>query len=238
MATLLFNFLCSTTAWSHNTCGSYEFVNSFHGRYCPTEGVIIPNLSWQQCKLVCLQSSNCQSVNYNVTDNICTYFTTTCPKAISHPWMAFVLFTGKQSSQCIEWIPKKKGHPKKDDRSVSIDNRRYAARMQKDRNDIVAHQLGPACYSRDEEGPFKSTQGYPCQYLRIRNGCTVYYMKYELGTPLPPNSLIGGYTAGGLPVYIAIKGGSTGPKSYIPGSNRLGMIGETVTHNVSLLVWL
>ena len=235
---IVLSLLCNATVWSHKTCESYDFANPFEGRYCPTDGIIIPNLQWHQCKLFCLETSNCQSINYNFTDNICTYFITTCPKAISNPGMAFVLFTGKQFEQCIEWIPKKDGHPKRDDRSVTIDNLRFAARMQKDGNDLVGHQLHSICYSRDEAGKFESSYGYPCQYLRIRDGCTVYLMNYELGNPLPSNSLIGGYTSGGLPVYIAVIGEAKAIKSYIPGSNKLGIIGEIITQNVRLLVSL
>ena len=217
---LILSLLCSATAWPHHTCESHDFANPFHGKYCPTEGIMISKLPWHHCELFCLETPNCQSVNYNLTDSICTYFTATCPRAMSHPGMAFVVFTGRQSAECIEWIPKRNGHPKGDDRSMTEDNHRFAARMQKKGNDILGYQLHEICYSRDEEGKLKSTHGYPCQYLRIRDGCTVFYMKYELGTPLPPNAMIGGYTAGGLPVYIGIKEGGVTPKSYIPGVNR------------------
>ena len=219
----ILSLMRNTTVFSHNTWESYDFAAPLHGRYCPVEGIIIPNLPWYHCKLFCLETSNCQSVNYNFTDNICTYFTATCPKAISHPGVSFVLFTGRDSGECIEWIPNKNGHPKRDDRSLTEDNKRFAARMQKNGNDLVSYQLLSICYGRDEEGTFRSIHGYPCQYLRIRNGCTVYYMTYELGTPLPPNALIGGYTAGGLPVYIGSKDGGIRSKSYIPGFNRWGL---------------
>ena len=239
MVILILSLLCMTRVWPHHTCESYDFANPFHGRYCPTEGIIIPNLLWHECKLFCIQTFNCQSVNYNFTDYSCTYFTATCSKAISHQGMAFVLSTRRQSAECIEWIPKENDHPKGDDRSVTEDNKRFTVRMQKNGNDILGYQLHETCYARDVDGElYRSSQGFPCQYLRIRDDCTVYYMTYELGTPLPPNALIGGYTARGLPVYIGIVDGGKAPKSYIPGSNRWGLIGQTATQNVKLLVLL
>ena len=129
----------STTVCLHNTCELYDFSIPFHGQYCPKEGIIISESQWQQCKLFCLQTSHCQSVNYNFTDNICTYFTVTCRKATSHPGMAFALFTGRQSAEC-KWIAKWHGHPDRDDRSVTEDNKRFAARMQKKRSDFMGYR--------------------------------------------------------------------------------------------------
>ena len=233
MVILILSLLCSATVWSHTTCESYDFSYRLHGRYCPTEGIVIPNLPWHQCKLFCLQTSKCQSINYNVTDNICTYFTATCPKASSHPWMAFVLFTGKQPGQYIEWIPNETGHPKDEERSVSEDNYRFVARMQKDGNDLMGYQIDSLCYSRDEGGIFLSTAGYPCQYIRIRDGCTVYFVNYELGNPLPPNAFIGGYTMAGLPVYIGSEY-RIYPSYYMPASNRLAFGAKIVGANVNV----
>ena len=71
-----------------------------------------------------------------------------------------------------------------------------------------------------------------CQYLQIREGCTVSYVDYKLGTTLLPNALIGGYTAEGLPVYIR-------PSAYyIPGSNRLVRPGGIIRGKGRLLVSL
>ena len=89
-----------------------------------------------------------------------------------------------------------------DDRAITEDNKRFLARMQKGGNDFVCYAYNHQCMSKDSGGRFKNVEGYPCQYLRIRKGCNVYCVDYELGVPLPPNVLVGGYTADGLPVYI------------------------------------
>ena len=236
------NRVCTATSIVRRLCEkctSQDFRHSFYGRYCPTEGMVLPNLPWRTCKLLCLHNSRCQSVNYNFTYNICSYFTATCPKAISHPGMAFALFAARQFEVCFNWIPKRNGHPSADKRSVSEDSVRFAARMQKDGTDFVGYMmLDGLCYSKEEEVPIKSWHGYPCQYLQVRNGCTVCYVNYELGAALPPNAPVGGYTVDGVPVYIGIMEGGVRPGYYIPGSNRLVSGDGIVADNVKLLVSL
>ena len=230
--------LCPTVMCHHARCESLDVANPFSGLHCPIEGTVVSNLHWHQCKLFCLQTPSCQAVNYNFTANLCTYFTSTCPRAFSHPDMAFNLFTGRQPRQCIEWIPKQDGQLP-GDRSVTEDNERYVARLQKDGNDFVCYFYTSVnnCFSLDDEGEIFSRQGgYPCQYLQIREGCTVLYVDYELDAPIPPNALIGGYTAEGLPVYIG--GVSRISGYYIPGSNRLVAGFNIITGNVKLLVSL
>ena len=236
----VFKLLLSTKVSTGEKCSLTDFAHPFHGRYCPTEGIIITNSSWHQCKLFCLQTTSCQSVNYNFTYNICTYLTTTCSKAIGYPGMAFALFTGRQPKECIEWIPRW-DRLALGDRSVTEDNLRFVARIQKDGNDFVGHMNSDnrACYALDDQGGVTTYQGYNCQYLRILEDCTVYYEDYEPDAPLPPTAVIGGYTTEGLPVYIGLRNyGLLLPGYYISGSNRVVVADEFVTDNVKILVAL
>ena len=234
---LIFEFvlLCNTVTCSTENCKSHDST-PFNGWYCPTEGIITPDLPWHQCKLFCLQKSSCQAVNYDFTANLCTQFTATCPLAVNHPNMALALFTGRKIEQCIEWIPKEDGNPA-EDRSVRVGNNRYVARMQRDGSDFVGHLRADRddCFSRQDVG-FQSSDGYPCQYLRIRDGCTVYFVSYESSATLPPNALIGGYTAEGLLIYIGKKGMISG--YYIPGSS--GVVNWQGVHSegIQILVLL
>ena len=236
----IYCLLCNTITCSKRQCKSHISRNQFRELYCPTEGTITPNLPWHQCKLLCLHTSSCQAVNYNFTSDFCTQFTTTCPRAISHLDMAFAVFTKKEPAQCMEWKPKQNGRFP-DGRSVTEDNVRFVARMQKNGNDFVCYLLTTTfnCLSRDDEGKFKSSTGkYPCQYLQISDGCTVFFVDYELGATLPENALIGGHTARGLPVYIGRQVRGKGSGYYILGSNRLIVGYRIVTENVQLLVSL
>ena len=233
-----FNLLCHTERGQTKNCLSYDFVTTFSSRYCAAEGVILPNQSWRQCKLFCLQTVSCEAVNYNVTGNLCAKLPATCTKANNHPGMVFALFTGRTPEQCLEWIPTQDSNLV-GDRSVTEENTRFVARMQKDANDFVGY-LGMVhyeCYSSDDNGKIKSSMGFPCQYLRISNGCTVMFMDYEIGAPLPHMALIGGYTADRRPVYIGLWL-SIYPGYYIPGSKKLVAGFTSHTTNVKILVLL
>ena len=234
---LAFSLLCNTSRCWHSECRTHDVIHPFLGHYCPADGIITTNLSWHQCKLFCLYTSSCQAVNYNFTDNLCTHYTATCPKATSSSDMAFALLTGIRQEQCIEWIPKENGHPERD-RYVTEDNERYAIRMQKDGADYIGHLIINTCYSRDGEGSFMDRGGYPCQYLRIRDGCTVVFVNYEIGAPVPPSGLIGGYTAEGIPVYIGLEHRNPRYGYHIAGSNSLVNADKFITGNVRLLVAL
>ena len=235
LTVFVLSLLCSTVS-SEIQCKFYEFTAPFSRRHCPTEGIEIPNLSWRQCKLSCLQKPSCEAVNYDFIDYICTYLTATCIKAESHPHMALALLTGIPPEQCIEWIPKENNSPV-GDRTVTEDNKRFLARMQINGNDYMSYWLifNKICYSGYVGG---ESNDYPCQYLRINDGCTVYYVNYEPGAPLPPNAVIGGYSAQGVPAYIGIKDGDNKPGNYIPGSNAVVTSVGTHTQNVKLLVYL
>ena len=97
-------WLYSTTTYSNSQYEPHVFRNPFRGRYCPTKGVISPNLPWHHCKLFCLQTSRRQGVNYNFTSNICTYFTTPCPQAKHHPNMAFTHYNDVTMSAMVSQI--------------------------------------------------------------------------------------------------------------------------------------
>ena len=233
----VFSLLQRTTWCLPQKCQSHDFEQPFNGRYFPMKGTVRSKLTWHQCKLFVWKHQTVDLPN-NFIDNICSYFISTCPKSISHPSMTFALFTRRQSDECIEWIPMENVHPSEDGRSVSEDNKRFTARMQKHGSDCLGCTLNWVCYSRDEEGHLTSQQGYLCQYLRISDNCAVYYIDYEFGAPLPSSALIGGHNAGGLPVYFVIKEGRNSSKSYIPSSNSFISYDKITTDKVRILVSL
>ena len=124
---------------------------------------------------------------------------------------------------------------------MTEDNVRFVARMQKNGNDHMGylHTASYKCFSQDDNGEFiSSTAEYPCQYLLIRDGCTVFYVDYELDTTFSANAVIGRIVAGGLPVYMWGLNGGVGSGYYIHGCGRLVLAYKIVTENVQLLVLL
>ena len=165
---------CIASTRVRDRCESHHFTNSLHGRYCPTEGIVRPNLAWHQCKLFCLHTPSFQAVNYDFSASMCTYLVETCSQAKNHPGMAFGLFTGRQPHECLEWMPI--GSFSKD-HTVTNDNWRFAARLQKDGNNFGGFNFevqNICCTDGDDGEPVRSDEGSPCQYLLVRDGCTVY----------------------------------------------------------------
>ena len=168
---------------------------------------------------------------------MCTYLVETCLQAKNHPGMAFRLFTGWQPHECLEWIPI--GSFSKD-HSVTNDNWRFAARLEKGGNNFGGFyfEVRKICFTDGDDGePVRSDGGSPCQYLRVRDGCTVYYVDYEIGSPVPPNAVMSGYTTTGVPIYLC------GHRNigrllgyYKAGSNKWGCYSESFTGNMMLLV--
>ena len=237
VSSLLCNIACSG-----EKCELYNTMDSFLGNHCPKDGIVVPNLSWPQCKLLCLQRSGCQAVNYDFTKTSCIQLTEPCPITSRKPDMAFALFSARNSEQCVEWIPNPNRRGRiAGERLLTDDNVRYTARIQKNGNDFIGYILWSVhhCYAGTGGAKLQSkySNDHPCQYLQVRDGCTVHYMNYELGTAVPPRALIGGYTSGGHPVYLGKFPGQK-PKSYIPGLNKMELGFNAASGNIELLMVL
>ena len=124
------------------------------------QGIVIQNLPWHQCKLHCLQTSACQSVNQNCTDNICSYFPASGKKKRKPPnGVDFAPFRERKSKECIKWILKEDVCLLEENRSVSEDNMRFTTRTQNDGTNWLGHNLYWLCSGKDEVGKLTSQRG-------------------------------------------------------------------------------
>ena len=122
-------------------------------------GVVTHHVLPHQCRYMCLQSVICRAYNYNATDGTCTLFRTPCPQAFAEALMEFAVLTQKSSDECYQWIPYVPGDAI-DSRMVYTDNA----------------GLLPE---------FGSSQGYPCQRLRIEEDCTIIWVPYTAPDSIP-----------------------------------------------------
>ena len=58
------------------------------------------------------------------------------------------------------------------------------------------------CYANDGAS-FINVNGYPCESLWIKEGCTVYFQPCNLGDPLPHRAVLAGSLAYEDRVYVA-----------------------------------
>ena len=80
----------------------------------------------------------------------------------------------------------------------------YVIRMLKGGSYYVGHfgHTHSECYANDGAF-FIDINGYPCEYLWIKEGCTVYSQPYNPGEPLPQRAVVAGSLANGEHVYVA-----------------------------------
>ena len=212
LCALLYKSACTSAA----KCQSFQYQLPTIGRYCPAEGLLLHNLPFHECKLVCLESRTCAALNYNHTAGECAHFSDPCIKAMTDPIMSFALFPPrKEAEQCYEWRPI---NLRAWDRAVLLHLRdRYALRMLK-KGKYYGGYFGPTrgeCYANDGTGTLININVYLCESLWINEGCTVYPEEYTLGNEIPKRAVIVGLWPNGLKVVVA--GVGNGPGYYVEG---------------------
>ena len=187
---------------SAELCKLYSLPLPYTRRYCPGDGRIIPRLLPHQCRYTCLLSPTCKAYNYNATEKVCTHLTSPCPLAFSDTAMEYAVFREKSIDQCYQW----ESNSSEDvSRMITTDiPTSFICRMQRNDSDILCrfHAMRTKCYAIWENSTFENNDGYPCQRLRIMEGCTVFWVPYTAGDPINPTAVIGGHMANGSVVYV------------------------------------
>ena len=185
-------------------CEWYHLSMPYGGRYCPGVGTVTPDLLPHQCRYLCLQSVTCKAYNYNATIKTCTRFTSPCPKAFSDPDMAFMVVRETPVNQCYEWVLYSPGDPV-DERMIQTDTYWHImSRLKVYGNDVVCFftSVSNTCWATLAGVEYSTRQGHQCERLRVVEGCTITWVSYTAGEPLPPNAVIGGVLANGDVPYV------------------------------------
>ena len=118
--------------------------------------------------------------------------------------MKFVVFKEKPADQCLKWEPYNLGNTI-NARMISTDDPNHLiCRMQMEGSDIVGyfHTSFEICYASSGNVIFRNTYGYPCQRLRIMEGCTIAWVPYAAQDPVHPGAVGGGHMGNGDVVYV------------------------------------
>ena len=185
-------------------CERYILSNPHEGWCCTGEGTVTYKLLHHQCKYVCLQSATCKAYNYTVNEGACTRFTSPCPQVFSVPTMGCVVFRETPINQCYEWVPYSSGDPR-DERMIATDNRWLTvARLQVSGNEVVGFftTISKSCLASLEGTTYNSLHGYLCERLLVVQSCTIVWVPYTAGGPLPSHAVIGGVMANGDVPYV------------------------------------
>ena len=189
------------------------------GQYCEDYGVIIPwAVSFHECKWLCIQKPTCTATNYNTSENICSLLSTPCPQASSDTLMVYTMFSDNYHiprDLCLEWVDYIPGMPTDNRWALTKvggdDKQRVVARMTYNGDIYPAHMFPfqSKCFGTDGVVSFKSSQGYTCQLLRVKDGCTIGFLSFTAGDIIPPNVVGLRSLFGGMVRYIAIVGPTT-----------------------------
>ena len=117
--------------------------------------------------------------------------------------MEFVVFA-QRPYECYEWVPYSAGDPVDDRMIYTDDPRRIISRMQRDGNDVGCYFYTQfaACFATAGDSEFHNQEGYPCQRLQIKEGCTIVWVPYIARDPIPPRAALTGHMANGDRVYV------------------------------------
>ena len=183
-------------------CHLFEIAPLSIGRFCPTDAIPQRPVEAHECKYHCIQSKFCSAFNYNHTDKACTRMINPCAMALSYPDVQYTVFAQLAANQCYEWVfyDSSVADDVMEDRTIHTDRAgQKVSRMQKDGNDIVGYLVHGLknCYGWYVDRQIDSGSGLLCQYLRVKEGCTLFWVPYIVGQSLPPRSVIGGTMANG-----------------------------------------
>ena len=88
------------------------------------------------------------------------------------------------------------------------------------KGDIYPAYMSPPhnkCFGTNGLVEFKYSQGYICQLLRMKDGCTIGYVTYIAGDMLPPNAVGLRSLSDGTLRYLAIVEPTASPGRFIGG---------------------
>ena len=187
-----------------NRCEFYNLTMPYKGIYCTGDGTVTLKLLPHECRYMCPQSPICRAFNYNVTEETCTRFTSPCPQAFSDPVMEFVVFRETPVNQCYEWVMYSPGDQLGEQMIATDIPWCVVSRLQVNGNDVVSYFVTDSdhCWGTFGETEYSTQQGYRCERLRVVEGCTIFWVPYTVGEPLPSRAVIEGVMANGDVPYV------------------------------------
>ena len=216
---------------------SWNFPNVRY--YCPIDGLRILKIQPRHCILHCLQMQDCVALNYNKTDGICSLLSAPCTLALRMDGMQYMIFNTRNYDQCLKWVPFTGSNPSSD-RVVNSADGYLACRLLINNYKFIGQysQQRRKCWVTDGNIQHDSISN-PSEILTIASECTVGWVNYTAGTPLPPSAMVAGRSYAGDDLYVAmLKLPNPLPiitGYYNAGSNRGYATANTKAHTFSVM---
>ena len=198
----IFRLILVNTLWSVDIAYMTMYTNRpVNGYYCPGGSLgNISGIEQQQCTHQCLIRQTCRVMNYNPDDRVCALGEHACHVADSHPDYMLMVFRPKFDVECAIW--KQKRHPLP---SRTVDTRigRHEALCRKQIGTDVLIGHGTPSYKAFIVVNGKEVGHWGSYVLTVSLSCTLAWVPYTAGSPLPEKALVCGHLISAGPVYCA-----------------------------------
>ena len=182
---------------------SFKAVNFPNdGYFCPADGLLTLDIPPWHCKLHCLQMQNCAALNYNKTSGLCVLLHAPCTFASRWEGVEYTMFTGRNHDQCLKWVPPNDIKPTSN-HAVASPEGYLACRLQIGNGIFLGFYHTSLCWVTDGSIQHDSRNN-PTEILTIPPECTVGWVDYTAGTPLPPSVVVAGHSYTGKNLYVAM----------------------------------
>ena len=244
---ILYIVLVNLTPLAFSKCDTLSQTSYSAEQYCADlDRVTAFNVSEWECKYTCIQKAMCGGINYNPLNG--TYILLeNCPMPDDSHNVLYIIISSMEGNECLEWmqfpanrwvLTKYRGDISgKRVKRINVAGRYYPG---------YGYRWGH-CRATDGSKAIKPADPYPCDGLRVKEGCTTAYVRYSAGEAIPPGAVVGGRLEDGRAMYVASFDNSWGPLDvlggyYLEGAVHgwLSLVNNTVSRrqNMQLLVVL
>ena len=200
---ILYMIVVYLTPLALSECDILSPVSYSAEQYCANlDNVTILNVAQWECRYICIQKARCGGIKYSPLKGTCILLENCALTDESNP-VIYTIISSTEGSECLEWLqfPEDRWvHTKyggdinwKKVVRVNVDGRYYPG---------YGYTSG-YCRATDGTKAIKPTDQYPCEGLRVKEGCTAAYVTYSAGEVIPPGAVVGGRLVDGRAMYVA-----------------------------------
>ena len=191
-------------------CGR-QMLSPIYGQTCNRgQPETLYGVNHQQCTYECLRrGSKCVSLSYNALHELCEMTATRCHELTPHPDAQTIVLHDwtNHPPQCLNWSPCDGASSTRSILSTGRYFRRWLARWRDRQGNLLIGYIEEIFGTRT--GYFKYTERRiirrplaGCDVVSVAEDCSVAWMPFTIGDPIPRNAAETGYIIGHGPVYV------------------------------------
>ena len=207
---IMLSFLTiGTGVYTKDTCADVITKKTIDGYYCPvdTKTVQISHVSRHLCTHYCVTVLQCPVFSYYETKGMCMLQREICLEMVQGTGQVFssIIVYGSTKQECITWLPYPGSVPDQE-RLVVMANGNQVVRFRHN-NEILP---GKATASKVKTVSFVNVPtkidanlNPSVEYLVVSDTCSITWVPYVAGNPMPSRAVVGGQKVNGKPLFVA-----------------------------------